>query len=78
MIDEHKWPPWQNKWRTDFRMRPMKEEDKPLPSRIQARQFIFFLSFFYLRTYRPYIDQTYRTRPKRSASDDHRDNKWFH
>ncbi len=45
MIDEHKWPPWQNKWRTDFRMRPMKEEDKPLPSRIQARQFIFLPVF---------------------------------
>lgn len=45
MIDEHKWPPWQNKWQTDFRMRPMKEEDKPLPSRIQARQFIFLPVF---------------------------------
>ncbi len=26
-------------------MRPMKEEDKPLPSRIQARQFIFLPVF---------------------------------
>ncbi len=45
MIDEHKWPPWQNKWRTDSECGPLKEEDKPLPSRIQARQFIFLPVF---------------------------------
>lgn len=47
MIDEHKWPPWQNKRRTDFRKRPVKEEDKPFPSRIRVWQFIF-LSVFLL------------------------------